>query len=63
MVSSFGFEEAAKKIGKLLIIKAIAKQTKSLARAGFDQASDEQAVDGFIRLLFADEVVEFASVA
>ncbi len=59
----FGFKQAAEKVGQLAIGQFLGQEAEPLAGAGLDQAGDEQPIDGPLRLLLADQVVELAAVA
>ena len=54
VVAGFGFEEGAIEIGELAVGEAIAKQAKTFAGTGLDEAGNEQAIDGALGLLFTD---------
>ena len=58
VVAGFGFEQAAVERGQLAVGQPVAQEAKPLARAGLDQAGDQQPIDGPLRLVLADQLVQ-----
>jgi hypothetical protein len=62
MVPRFRFEQVTVELHQLRIVDMFGERMKSLAAAGFDQSGDEQAIDGSIGLLLANQLRQPAAV-
>src|SRR5438477_5812305 len=62
VMAGFGFEQAAIEIGEVTVSQSIAQQTEPLARAGLDQRSNKQSIDGPQRLLLANQLMQLRPI-
>lgn len=64
MVSCFTLEKALVEVGELFVAAAemLTKQVEAFATSRFDQASDQQPINGSGRFLEANQEIQFAAV-